>query len=232
MLRGTCGKTMLDMIPRVECIERSSETIIDKMREGRLRWYGHVRRRHSQSARVRRVLGELKLWLYTDRGEGVDQNLGGRIDMNQPLLTEDMTLDRNEWSARIRLEGRICLFPFVLWLCAFALSCFVHCVSFAPTCLFLAGYVLFALAIFVWLYLFLLFVFVSAAPVFPSLFPCLVSSLVLVCSLFVLLPPCCGMRVLPGFRRSLIPLSFVCFWTLSMLLRGSPFDLTFCRAFP
>ncbi|GJS46894.1 hypothetical protein Tco_0597015 [Tanacetum coccineum] len=46
---------MLDMIPNgVYRAELEVETIINKMREGRLRWFGHVRRR-PQSAPVRRV---------------------------------------------------------------------------------------------------------------------------------------------------------------------------------
>ncbi|GJW69834.1 hypothetical protein Tco_0126751 [Tanacetum coccineum] len=46
---------MLDMIPnRVYRAELEVEPIINKMREGRLRWFGHVRRR-PQSASVRRV---------------------------------------------------------------------------------------------------------------------------------------------------------------------------------
>ncbi|GJX72808.1 retrovirus-related pol polyprotein LINE-1 [Tanacetum coccineum] len=55
MLMWTCGKTMLDMIPNgVYRAELEVETIINKMREGRLRWFGHVRRR-PQSTPVRRV---------------------------------------------------------------------------------------------------------------------------------------------------------------------------------
>nr|GEU39134.1 hypothetical protein [Tanacetum cinerariifolium] len=55
MLRWTCGKTMLDMIPNEVCrAELEVETIIKKMKEGRLRWFRHVRRR-PQSAPVRRV---------------------------------------------------------------------------------------------------------------------------------------------------------------------------------
>ncbi|GKC53078.1 hypothetical protein Tco_1075823, partial [Tanacetum coccineum] len=54
MLRWTCGKTMLDMIPnRVYRAELEVSTIINKMKEGRLRWFEHVRR--PQSAPVRRV---------------------------------------------------------------------------------------------------------------------------------------------------------------------------------
>ncbi|GJR27882.1 retrovirus-related pol polyprotein LINE-1 [Tanacetum coccineum] len=55
MLRWTCGKTMLDMIPnRVFKAELEVESIIHKMREERLRWFGHVKRR-PQTAPVRRV---------------------------------------------------------------------------------------------------------------------------------------------------------------------------------
>ncbi|GJZ77843.1 retrovirus-related pol polyprotein LINE-1 [Tanacetum coccineum] len=55
MLRWTCGRTLSDMIPNgVYKAELEVENIINKMREGRLRWFGHVRRRQ-QSAPVRRV---------------------------------------------------------------------------------------------------------------------------------------------------------------------------------
>nr|GEU52210.1 reverse transcriptase [Tanacetum cinerariifolium] len=55
MLRWTCGKTMLDMVPNgVYRVKLEVETIINKMREGRLRWFRHVRRR-PQLALVRRV---------------------------------------------------------------------------------------------------------------------------------------------------------------------------------
>ncbi|GKE58337.1 retrovirus-related pol polyprotein LINE-1, partial [Tanacetum coccineum] len=55
MLRWTCGKTLLDMISNgVYRAQLEVETIINKMREGQLRWFGHVRRR-PQSAPVRRV---------------------------------------------------------------------------------------------------------------------------------------------------------------------------------
>ncbi|GJY56851.1 hypothetical protein Tco_0455966 [Tanacetum coccineum] len=46
MLRWTCGKTLLDMIPNgVYRTQLEVEMIINKMREGRLRWFEHVRRR-------------------------------------------------------------------------------------------------------------------------------------------------------------------------------------------
>ncbi|XP_071727660.1 uncharacterized protein [Rutidosis leptorrhynchoides] len=55
MLRWTCGKTMLDMIPNSVFRENlEPRSISDKLREGRLRWFGHVRRR-PLTAPVRRV---------------------------------------------------------------------------------------------------------------------------------------------------------------------------------
>ncbi|GJR89279.1 RNA-directed DNA polymerase, eukaryota [Tanacetum coccineum] len=55
MLRWTCGKTIFDMIPnRVFRTNLQVVTIVNKMREGRLRWFEHVKRR-PQSAPVRSV---------------------------------------------------------------------------------------------------------------------------------------------------------------------------------
>nr|GEX07533.1 integrator complex subunit 11 [Tanacetum cinerariifolium] len=103
MLRWTCGKTMLDMFPNgVYREELEVETIINKMRERRLRWFWHVRRR-PQSTPVRRVealvvddmrrMGRPKL-RWEDKV---------KLDMNELLLSEDITSDRNEWRARISL---------------------------------------------------------------------------------------------------------------------------------
>nr|GEU46357.1 hypothetical protein [Tanacetum cinerariifolium] len=55
MLRWTCGRTFVDMIPNgVFRAVLEVDSIIDKMREERLRWFGHVNRR-PQTAPVRRV---------------------------------------------------------------------------------------------------------------------------------------------------------------------------------
>ncbi|XP_071694390.1 uncharacterized protein [Rutidosis leptorrhynchoides] len=55
MLRWACGKTRLDMIPNSVFRENLEvRSISDKLREGRLRWFGHVRRRPI-TAPVRRV---------------------------------------------------------------------------------------------------------------------------------------------------------------------------------
>ncbi|GKA74309.1 retrovirus-related pol polyprotein LINE-1 [Tanacetum coccineum] len=83
MLRWTYGKIMLDMITnRVYRAELEVYTIINKMREGRLR------------------RGRPKL-MWEDRV---------KHDIKKLLLSEDMTSYRNEWRARIRLEGYVVLF--------------------------------------------------------------------------------------------------------------------------
>ena len=103
MLRWTCGKTLRDMIPNgVFRAELEVENIISKMREGRLRWFGHVRRR-LQSVPVRRIealvvdgvrrRGRPKL-RWEDRL---------KLDMKELLLSEDMISDRKAWRDRIRI---------------------------------------------------------------------------------------------------------------------------------
>nr|GFA83982.1 retrovirus-related Pol polyprotein LINE-1 [Tanacetum cinerariifolium] len=64
MLRWTCSKTMVDMISQGVFREALDvDSIIDKIRERRLRWFGHVKRR-PQSALVRRV----EAMVYDDVG--------------------------------------------------------------------------------------------------------------------------------------------------------------------
>ncbi|XP_070032991.1 uncharacterized protein [Nicotiana tomentosiformis] len=54
MLRWMCGHTMMDKITNDDVEEKVDVTLIDdKMREARLRWFGHVQRR-STNALVRR----------------------------------------------------------------------------------------------------------------------------------------------------------------------------------
>lgn len=105
MLRWTCGKTMADMIPTGVFRENLEVvSIIDKLREGRLRWFGHVMRR-LRIEPVRRVEA-LTVDGVRRRGRPkrrLEDRL--KIDMRELLLTEDMTSDRNVWRARIRIEG-------------------------------------------------------------------------------------------------------------------------------
>nr|GEY82049.1 putative cytochrome P450 [Tanacetum cinerariifolium] len=112
MLRWTCGKTLLDMIPNgFYRVQLEVETIINKMREGRLRWFEHVKRR-PQSSPVRRVEA-----LVVD---GLRRRCRPKLrwedkvmhDMKELLLSEYMTSDRNEWRARIRNSGVDSNIPF------------------------------------------------------------------------------------------------------------------------
>ncbi|VFQ69868.1 unnamed protein product [Cuscuta campestris] len=106
MLRWMCGKTRLDRISN-EVIRRQvgMAPVEDKLREARLRWLGHVRRRDAD-APVRRCERTTVLGGSMGRGrpkknweEVIRQDLG-LLD-----LTEDMTLDRNLWRTRIRVAG-------------------------------------------------------------------------------------------------------------------------------
>ncbi|GJR45109.1 retrovirus-related pol polyprotein LINE-1 [Tanacetum coccineum] len=105
MLRWTCGKTMVDMIPNgVFRAELDVDSIIDKMKEGRLRWFGHVKRR-PETAPVRRV--EAMLVEGSRRRGRPKLRWEDRLkqDMKKILLSEDMTSDRNAWRDRIRISG-------------------------------------------------------------------------------------------------------------------------------
>ena len=86
---------MLDMIPTGVFREKLGiATITNKMREGRLRWFGHVKRRHV-SAPVRRVeaisvIGSRRRGRPKLRWE---DRL--KLDLKELLLSEDMTFDGN-----------------------------------------------------------------------------------------------------------------------------------------
>ncbi|GJV25790.1 retrovirus-related pol polyprotein LINE-1 [Tanacetum coccineum] len=69
MLRWTCGKTMLDMIlNEVFRAILEVEIIIYKMKKGRLRWFGHVKRRLQTTQ-----YGESKTLLVDGLEEWIDQ---------------------------------------------------------------------------------------------------------------------------------------------------------------
>ncbi|KAF3653912.1 hypothetical protein FXO38_15424 [Capsicum annuum] len=76
----------------------------NKMREVRLRWFGHVMRR-GMDAPVRRCERLALDGFRRDRGR--PKKYWGEVirrDMEQLQLTEDMTLDRKIWKTRIRAE--------------------------------------------------------------------------------------------------------------------------------
>ncbi|VFQ82006.1 unnamed protein product [Cuscuta campestris] len=106
MLRWMCGKTRLDMISN-EVIRRQvgMAPVEDKLREARLRWFGHVRRRNTD-APVRRC--ERITVIGGSRGRGRPRKNWNEVirqDLGLLALTEDMALDRNLWRTRIRIAG-------------------------------------------------------------------------------------------------------------------------------
>lgn len=102
MLRWMCGHTRKDKI-RNEIIRKKLGVvpIEDKMRENRLRWFGHVSRRPSE-APVRRLegwQGEKKM-----RGRGRPKQTWLRVvesDMQLLGLEKTMALNRGEWREKI-----------------------------------------------------------------------------------------------------------------------------------
>ena len=103
MIRWMCGYTRLDRIRNVVIRERVGVTPLEeKLRETRLRRFGHVKRR-SVSAPMRRC--EAIHLLDCRRGRGRPKmSWDGviRRDMKSLGLTEDMAQDRNIWQSRIK----------------------------------------------------------------------------------------------------------------------------------
>nr|GEY28794.1 putative cytochrome P450 [Tanacetum cinerariifolium] len=84
------------MIPNgVYSAQLEVETIINKMREGRLRWFGHVRRR-PQSSPVRRVEALVVDGLRRRGRPKLSWEDRVKHGMKELLLSEDMTSNMNE----------------------------------------------------------------------------------------------------------------------------------------
>ncbi|KAF3670311.1 V-type proton ATPase 21 kDa proteolipid subunit [Capsicum annuum] len=94
-----CGLTRGDRVRNETIREKVGVTSVEcKMREARLRWFGHVKRR-GMDAPVRRC-ERLALDGFR-RGRGRPKKYWGEVirrDMEQLQLTEDMTLDRKRES--------------------------------------------------------------------------------------------------------------------------------------
>ncbi|KAM3395226.1 hypothetical protein P3S68_004231 [Capsicum galapagoense] len=106
MLRWMCGFTKADRVRNETIREKVGVVSVeDKLREVRLRWFGHVMR-SGTDAPVRRC-ERLALEGFK-RGRGRPKMYWRgviRRDMEQLQLTEDMTLDRKVWRKSIKLEG-------------------------------------------------------------------------------------------------------------------------------
>ncbi|KAL6584739.1 hypothetical protein OROMI_004028 [Orobanche minor] len=103
MLRWSCGRTLLDKIPNgVFRYALEVAPISAKARKGRLRWFGHVRRRQS-SAPVRRVES---LLVVGGRRRGRPRRTWEeqlKLDLKALNLSEAMTVDRCSWRRHIRV---------------------------------------------------------------------------------------------------------------------------------
>ena len=103
MLRWMCGHTRLDRIRNVVIREKVRVAPIEKkMRETRLRWFGHVKRR-SVNATMRSC--EMMDLRQCRRGRGRQKTSwteGIRGDQNFLALKEDIAQDRSPWRSRIK----------------------------------------------------------------------------------------------------------------------------------
>ncbi|GJT71361.1 hypothetical protein Tco_1030647, partial [Tanacetum coccineum] len=104
MLRWIYGKTMIDMIRNgVFRAELDVDSIVDKMREGRLRWFRHVKRRPQNASVIRVEAMEVKGSRQRGRPK-IRWEDRLKLDIKELLLSEDMTSDRNAWRDRIMIS--------------------------------------------------------------------------------------------------------------------------------
>ena len=101
MLRWMCGVTLRDRIPTVELKRRLGvEGVVEVMRRGRLRWFGHVERKDVDDL----VSACRKLEAAGSRGRGRPKitwraRLDG--DMKDMGLRPEMAMDREKWKCYI-----------------------------------------------------------------------------------------------------------------------------------
>ncbi|KAM1362940.1 hypothetical protein EV2_028684 [Malus domestica] len=104
MLRGMCGHTRKEKIVNEDIRGKVRVAEVEgKMRENRLRWFGHVQRRPTD-APVRRCDYGTKVRGRRGRGrprKTLEETL--RKDLEYLDLTEDMTQNRAQWRSRIHI---------------------------------------------------------------------------------------------------------------------------------
>ena len=102
MARWSLGVTRLDRIPNDTIRSRFGiAPITDKMREWRLRWFGHVVRQESSG--VARTAYDMGLLGRQRRGAPRMTWLHRvRRDMTELGLSETTALDRGEWRGKVR----------------------------------------------------------------------------------------------------------------------------------
>ena len=103
MLRWMCGNTMMDRIGNQEFREKLGVApLYAKMRENRLRWFGHVQRK-THDAPVRRIeciIVEGKRSRGRARRTWEEQI---KSDMHEPHLSKNLTRDRDSWRRLIHV---------------------------------------------------------------------------------------------------------------------------------
>ena len=104
MLRWMCDNTRRDKVRNENiCTKIGITSIEEKMRDNRLRWFGHVRRRPTDVSvrRVERIkLGQVK------RAQGRPKKTRMEVirqDIEAKGLSEGILLDRNEWRNLIHM---------------------------------------------------------------------------------------------------------------------------------
>ena len=106
MLRWICGKTLKDRIRNEHIREMVGVAPIeDKMRENRLRWFGHIQRK-PLDAPVRK--SDLLTIHGNARGRGRPKPTWIEIikkDITSCNLSVSLALDRSEWSKQIHVAN-------------------------------------------------------------------------------------------------------------------------------
>ncbi|KAK8957379.1 hypothetical protein KSP39_PZI000616 [Platanthera zijinensis] len=105
MIRWMCGHTRLDKIRNESIREKTEVTpISEKMREARLRWFGHVQRRPLETP-ARRCESLVTRHVRRGRGRPIKTwNETIKKDMMYLGISEIMTKDRAQWRQRIHIE--------------------------------------------------------------------------------------------------------------------------------
>ena len=100
ILRWMCGVTRMDKV-RNEFIRGSLKVapVIEKVKENRLSWYGHVMRRDDTHETKRVMSMNIDGW----RGRGRPKKRWMdcvRDDMNEKGVNDSVTFDRGEWKKK------------------------------------------------------------------------------------------------------------------------------------
>ena len=103
MLRWMCGHTLMDRIRNQEFRDKLGVALISrKMRENRLRWFGHVQKKTfiAPVRRVESIIVEGKRSRGRPRRTWDEQI---KVDLHELNLSEGLTRDRGSWRRHIHV---------------------------------------------------------------------------------------------------------------------------------